>query len=107
MQTLFSVRHDDGVRLVGASNGDDEYLLWQQDDTEPQTVHFEYNDQVNSGYNAIKECAVDMDGCHIVLNDGTMLHFYWQPARHRDLDLFVRGLVSIYGPDGTVLQDLR
>jgi hypothetical protein len=107
MQTQFSVSYEDGVRLVGASNGDGEYLLWQQDDTDPKKVHFEYNDQVNSGYNAIKECAVDSDGCHIVLIDGKMLHFYWHPPRHRDLDLFVRGLVSIYGPDGAVLQDLR
>ncbi|MBA4017998.1 MAG: hypothetical protein C0483_12560 [Pirellula sp.] len=107
MQTQFSVSHEHGVRLVGASNGDDEYLLWQQDDSDPKTVHFEFDDQVNSGHNNVKGCTVDSDGCHIVLIDGKMLHFNWHPPRHRDLDLFVRGLVSIYGPDRAVLEDLR
>lgn len=107
MQTLFTASHEDGIRLVGASNGDDGYLLWQQRDMDPKSVHFEYDNQVNSGYDTVKECTVDSDGCHIVLKDGKMLHFYWHPPRHQDLDLFVRGLVSIYGDDGAVFEDLR
>lgn len=107
METQFTVSHKDGIQLVGASNGDDEYLLWQQDDSSPKTVHFEYRDQKTSGYDTVKECNVDSDGCHLVLANGAMLHFYWSPPRPRDLDLFVRGLWSIYGPDGAVLQDAR
>ena len=107
MQTQFAFSHYEGVKLVGASNGDADYLLWQQSDADPNAVHFEYNEQIDSGYGIIKECAVDLDGCHIILNDGRFLHFYWHPPRHKELDRFVLELRSIYSSSGDVLQDLR
>jgi hypothetical protein len=107
MQTQFAFSHEEGVRLVGASNGDDDYLLWQQSDTDSDAVHFEYNDQTNSGYGIVRECSVDSDGCHIVLNDGKLLHFYWSPPWHKNLDRFVRELRLIYGLNGDFLEDLR
>lgn len=55
MQTQFAFSHEDGVRLVGVSNGDEEYLLWQQSDDDPHAVYFEYNDQKNSGYDIVRE----------------------------------------------------
>ncbi len=103
MSTKIVNKKENGVHTVAATNGDDDYILWQVTDEKPDSVYFEYYDQINSGYNVVTECTVDMDGLHAVLQDGTQVHFYWIPPRHSDLATLVEGLRSIYSPAPTTL----
>ncbi len=92
---------------VGVMNDETDYMLWQYSMDEPDQIYFEYYDQINSGYNTIQECCIDNDGCHIVLNNKSMVHFYWNPPRHKDLEQFVVALYSIYQDHKDIIDDLR
>lgn len=104
MNTTIANTHEDGIHTVGASNGDADYILWQVSKEEPDSVYFEYYDQINSGYNNVTECTIDMDGLHAVLKDGALVHFYWHPPRHPDLATLVEGLRSIYASIPDILE---
>ena len=105
MNTEFTNELNDGIYVVGASNGEEDYILWQQSENEPDQIHFEFNSQINSGYNILRECLIDNDGCHIVLNDGQLVHFYWHPPRHPKLEKFVEGLKKIYAGSDVKIDD--
>ncbi|MBN2295375.1 MAG: hypothetical protein JXM70_23290 [Pirellulales bacterium] len=107
MRTEFVTSRQDGTLIVGASNGKDDYILWQRSEHERDHIYFEFRDQFNSGYNIVEECTIDNDGCHIVLNNGDMVHFYWQPPRHTNLEDFVSELTSLYGENASMIDDSR
>ena len=104
MITTIVKTHEEGLHTIGASNGDADYILWQVSEEEPESVYFEHGDQVNSGYDNVSECAIDMDGCHIFLKNGTLVHFYWNPPRHPDLPILVDGLRSLYASTPHILE---
>lgn len=104
METVFAFPSSEDVQLLGASNGDAEYILWQYTDERNEPVYFEWDDQANGGYDNVLECTVDMDGCHIAIRAGHIVHFYWNPPRHRDLKRFVDGLRAIYGKTTNTLE---
>jgi hypothetical protein len=107
MKTQFTISDDAGIITVGAANGDDEYILWQKGLGELEEIHFEYDDQINSGYSIVNECSIDNDGCHIVLKSGKLVHFYWSPPRHEDLNQFIEYLLDIYKKNEGIIHDLR
>jgi len=53
-----SVLLEHGVHLCGIRGPNDEYILFQrgETDTSASDIHFEYVDQVNSGYDVVREC---------------------------------------------------
>ncbi len=104
MTTTIVNKYEDGVHTVAASNGGADYILWQVGADEPNAVYFEPGDQSNSGYDHVSECTVDMDGCHIVLSNGYLVHFYWNPPRHPELGTFTEGLRSIYASTPDILE---
>jgi hypothetical protein len=101
--TIFN-KKENGVHIVGAAEDDGDYVLWQVNSVEPDSIYFEYDDQVNSGCNHVTECLIDMDGLHAVLNDGAQIHFYWNPPRHPELPSFVAGLRTIYSATPSILE---
>lgn len=96
---------EDGVLIVGILLSESEYLLWQRDlnGEDSNKVYFEFNDQINGGYNHIAEISLMRDGVHIVKVDGTLEHFYFDIG-FSDYDKFVRGLARIYGNNPNILD---
>jgi len=107
MMTQFSISDDEGIITIGDANGDDDYILWQKSLDESEEIHFEYKNQISSGYNIVSECCIDNDGCHIVLNSGELVHFYWNPPRHSGLDKFIKCLCELYNKKEETIYDLR
>lgn len=107
MKTEFTDILSDDVRIVGASNGGNKYILWQKTDSEQGQVYFEYDSQNNSGYNIVQEIMLDNDGCHLVLKNAELVHFYWNSTRHSDLSSFVAALKSLYFHEEIEIDDLR
>lgn len=104
MSTKIAFEYEDGAHIVSASNAEDNYIIWQKDQNHPNQIYFEYNDQINSGDGIVTECMIDMDGCHMVLNDGYMVHFYWNPPRPAGLDKFVEQLQKIYSHNPSIIS---
>ena len=107
MNTEIITGIQDGILLASASNGSDDYIIWQRPENELGEVHFEWDDQLNSGYNIVSECTIDEDGCHLALNTGVLVHFYWNPPRHKKLEEFISKLMKIYFKNESVISDLR
>jgi hypothetical protein len=107
MNTEFANVLDGAVQILGASNGEDDYILWQKSEDEPNQIHFEFDSQINSGYNNIEECLIDNDGCHILLSNSQLVHFYWQPPRHKELELFITDLKELYFNKELEIDDQR
>jgi len=107
MKTKIHIGADEGVFYVGAMNNDTDYILWQSSELDLQEIYFEYNDQINSGYESVKECTVDNDACHIVLKTGEVVSFYWNPPKHDQLGEFVEHLKKVYARNPSIIEDLR
>ena len=107
MLTEMITSREDGIIMAGASNGKDDYLLWQRSDSEAGNIYFEYNDQLNSGYDILEALTLDNDGCHLVLENGKLVHFVWHPTGHENLDEFVSQLKEIYSEAPSIINDLR
>jgi len=100
--TEISVSIEDGLTIIGASNNEAEYCLWQIEKGDENNIYFEFDDQVNGGYNPIKECTIMRDGMHFVLSTDKLHHFYFNSLpldKYREL---VSALESNY--TNTILQ---
>ena len=88
---------EDGILSLGVLLSESEYLLWQMEieGEDSNKIYFEFNDQINGGYNHITEISLMRDGIHIVKVDGALEHFYFDVG-FEDYDKLVRGLVRIY-----------
>ncbi len=104
MSTVFADEWQGDIRVVVASNGESEYVLWQFDLKDPGHVYFEFDDQLNGGYNIVDECHVDECGCHIALQSDILVDIYWNPPRHSQLKAFVDALGEIYPASAGVLE---
>ena len=80
---------------VAAENGVSSYILWRRESASG-SIYFEFDDPKNGGYDNVRECTVDQDGCHLVLDSGELVHFYWNPQRHPQLPEFISALRRIY-----------
>ncbi len=107
MATEIVTSKEGGGLMAAASNGEDDYLLWQRSDSKPGEIYFEYNDQINSGYGIVEECTLDNDGCHIGLNNGNLVHFYWRPPNHESLNDLIFRLKEIYSKNPLIISDER
>ncbi|MGD1908674.1 MAG: hypothetical protein ACFB0C_22190 [Leptolyngbyaceae cyanobacterium] len=103
MNTEFVNESVNGIRRVGAINGQSEYILWQQDAS--GAIHFECGTQQNSGYGIVSEVTVDRDGCHLVV-DSQIVSFYWHPPRASGLAIFIQGLQELYEETPEVVEML-
>lgn len=103
MNTNICYFEQDGLILVGASNSDDEYLLWQRNEAESD-IHFEWNDQSNGNYNCVTECSVDSDGVHILLKESSLVHFYFHNVSKDELGKLIEGLRDIYRSEPKILN---
>lgn len=95
MQTKTIRTKEDGVLLVGASNNENEYVLWQKREND-NSVHFEWDDQINSGTDIVDECTIDKDGMHMVLKDQRLIHFYFNDCSSQSWKELIEGLEEIY-----------
>jgi hypothetical protein len=98
---------EDGILTVAVQGSDDGYVLWQMGLTEEiasdDSIYFEYDDQINGGYDKVKECTIDSDGIHIVLANDDLVHFYFT----KGFDMFAElkaGLLKIYQGKEHVLE---
>lgn len=89
---------------VGTEDG---YFMWQKGLTEEvgskDGIYFEFDDQINGGFNIVKECTIDFDGMHVVLENGKLEHFHFP----KDFDKYSElksGLLKIYEEDIKVLE---
>ena len=98
MGTSIHISNEDGVTIIGASNGDSDYCLWQVSNDDKNSIYFEHEDQINGGYNIIVECSVMADGIHIVLANSQLYHFYFNDVSSEQYNSFVDALKVIY-PD--------
>ena len=96
MKTQIAITRDDGILSIGAWNGLDDYCLWQIEEDDQKQSYFEYNDQLNSGYNIKKECSLMSDGMHLVLTSGDQLHFYFNNLSRSNYRDFLEAIENIF-----------
>lgn len=98
---------EDDVLTVAVQGWDDGYVLWQRGLTKDvgseDGVYFEYDDQINGGYNNVKECTVTSDGIHIVLVNDELAHFYFNKGFDKFAELKA-GLEKVYQGNEHVLE---
>ncbi len=100
-----SIEND--VLTVAVQGWDNGYVLWQKGLTEEvgskDGIYFEYDDQINGGYNNVKECTVTSDGIHVVLANDQLAHFYFNKGFNKFTELKT-GLEKIYHGNLHVLE---
>ena len=98
---------ENDVLTVAVQGWDDGYVLWQRGLTKESGsedgVYFEYDDQINGGYNNIKELTVTSDGIHIVLVNNELAHFYFLKGFDKYSELKA-GLQKIFQGNERVLE---
>lgn len=90
---------ENDVLTIGVAGDDGRYLLWQKGLT-PETgsedgVYFEFNDQINGGYEIIQTCTVTNEGIAVVLANGKSEHFCF-PKGFDKLSELKAGLNKVY-----------
>lgn len=100
-----SIEND--VLTVAVQGWDDGYVLWQKglakEVGSDDGIYFEYDDQINGGYNNVKECTVTSDGIHFVLTNNELAHFYFIKGFDKFAELKA-GLEKIYLGNEHVLE---
>ena len=106
MATEINGESKDGSHIVGASNGPEDYFLWQKDEkfSGKDEVYFEWNDQSNGGCNLISECSINRDGIHVVLSDAQLVHFYFCDLAREQWEALREHLETMYSRNSTVLE---
>lgn len=96
---------DDDVLTVSLKFSNGGYLLWQKSINIDATseIYFEYNDQINGGYDSLREISIMRDGLHIVKSDRTLEHFYFEKP-FSDYSKFVSGVEKIYDKTPSILD---
>ena len=100
MRTSYVNKTIDGITVVGASNAENDYILWQFDGDGP--IHFEWNDQKNSGLDIVSEITLDQNGCHLVVA-GEIVSIYWSPPRGEGIAELANGLRELYPGRNSIL----
>ena len=97
----------DDVLIVGVTDLADSYFLWQRGLTEDtgseDGIHFEFDDQINGGYDIVKVCIVTTDGIHVELTDGKRVQFYF-PNGFDKFEKLEAGLSKIYSDNLSILK---
>ncbi len=106
MNTQITTNKEENIFIVGVTNESEEYFLWQREDDSKTDIYFEYNEQINSGYNIIAECTVMLDGIHLVLSSGKLLHFYFNNLPYTEYKKFVESLKFLYSEQHEILEVL-
>ena len=74
-QDPFNSTIENDVMVVGIQGAGDHYMIWQIGLTpeagSEEGVYFEYDDQINGGYNHLVECFVSSKGILVSESDGT------------------------------------
>ena len=104
MNTQIAITTEGNVTTVGVSDESQEYLLWQIQEGDEQNIYSEYNDQNNSGYNNIKECTLMLDGIHLVMSSGELVHFYFNNLHKSEYLKLVSALEIVYSSKPGVLE---
>jgi hypothetical protein len=101
----YSESLESGVLVIELQISNDEYLLWQisPDEENNADVYFEFNDQLNGGYNNIKEVCLMRDGIHMVMADDRLEHFYFD-KKFNDYTRLVSGLKKVYRNNRSILE---
>lgn len=90
---------ENDVLTVSVFKADSNYVLWQKglapEAGSEDGVYFEYNDQINGGYNSISACSISAEGIEVSLSNGkgTYLRF---PTGFDKLSELKAGLTKIY-----------
>ena len=104
MSTEITHITEDEIIFVGAANDPEtDYILWTKGIDEKE-IYFETNGQAKSGYDIVKEITIDFDGVHIVLNDSTVEHFYFNLVEKEDWKKLATGLQKIYQENKDVIE---
>jgi hypothetical protein len=90
---------ENNVLIVAVQDSAGGYFIWQKGLTKEvgseDGVYFEFDDQVNGGYDIVKECTIDTDGIHVVLSNGRLAHFYF-PKEFKKYSELKNGLLKVY-----------
>ncbi|MGY8767815.1 MAG: hypothetical protein ACKVH8_05190 [Pirellulales bacterium] len=78
--------------------------MWQVNIDDKSEIHFEYNDQINSGYNNVKEITAMKDGIHVITSADKMLHFYFNGLNDNDYSVIIDRLKQIYSNSPNILE---
>ena len=106
MATQLGISDQDGRICIGLSDAPNDYLMWQFIPQEQGQIYFEYDDQVNGGYDIATEITVMHDGIHILLASGKLIHFYFDGFSKSKYDDLVQALQRIYHQNQSVLEVL-
>jgi hypothetical protein len=104
VNTQIAITTENNVTTVGVTDESEEYLMWQIEEGDEQNIHFEYNDQINSGYNNIKEITLMLDGIHLEMSTGELVHFYFNNLSKSEYLRFVSALEGIYSSNPEILE---
>lgn len=104
MGTQIANEWNDEVLLVGASNGPEAYLLWQFGGDEPDTVHFEYDDQMNGNYDNVEKVVIARGRVCVHLIDGTMIELPLMDVSEAQRSKLIAGLREVYQTQNGILE---
>ena len=104
MNTVICNVVDNGILLVGAQNSETEYMLWQLDIDGANELHYEYNSQINGGYDQLTNVTVTPEGIHVVLNNKNICRLSFRGITKTELNKLINGLELIYERRSDILH---
>ena len=105
MPTELNFWADSDANCIGLKNNDQNYLLWQSEESNVDGVYFEYNDQINSGYGITKAVTIDDTGCVVTLRSGESVVFDWEWPMYGDIDEFIVKLKVFFEKEAVEVLD--